>query len=224
MTRQCGAQTRSGGRCHRPARAGSVRCRLHGGNAGRAPGISEHANSKVARLEGRRRWVERMRASIAAGEIDRFPNGRRSRDLPPLSKDPTIRKAQRLIEKAMAKLVPSDGRPWTEMSKAEKLGRATELALDCVRDILELGIDPSDAKTLAIVKDTALNIISQQIRLDALKELHARGDAAADNGRAEEQRLFDLAFADLQMQRARVIEASTPANGDDEEDRAVDGS
>src|SRR6516225_1668451 len=113
---------------------------------------------------------------------------------------------------------------WASLNKAEKLGRATELALDCVREILELGIDPSDAKTLSIVKDTALNIISQQIRLDALKELHARGDAAADNGRAEEQRLFDLAFADLQMHQARVIEANTPADGDDEEDRAVDGS
>jgi len=201
----------------------NLRCRWHGARGGRPKGIPEHPNSRAARLEGRQRWVERTRQARERGEIKRFPNGARARGLPPLSKDPTIRKAQRLIEKAMAKLVPSDGRPWTEMSKAEKLGRATELALDCVRDILELGIDPSDAKTLAIVKDTALNIISQQIRLDALKELHARGDAAADNGRAEEQRLFDLAFTDLQMQRARVIEASTPANGDDEEDRAVDG-
>ena len=224
MTRQCGAQTRSGEPCRRPPKTGSARCQLHGGRAGRPPGTPMHDNTRAAIAEGRRRWVERMREAKERGEINRFPNGRRAKGLPPLSKDPKIRKAQRFVEKAMAKLVPSDGRPWTEMSKAEKLGRATERALDCVRDILELGIDPSDAKTLAIVKDTALNIISQQIRLDALKELHARGDAAADNGRAEEQRLFDLAFADLQMQRARVIEASTPANGDDEEDRAVDGS
>ena len=179
-------------------------------------------------VKGRRRWVERMRAAKARGEIGRFPGGQRARGLPPLSKDRTIRRAQRLVEKAVAvngkEVAEGQARAWASLNKAEKLGRATELALDCVREILELGIDPSDAKTLSIVKDTALNIISQQIRLDALKELHARSDAAADNGRAEEQRLFDLAFADLQMQRARVIDASTPANGDDEEDRAVDGS
>jgi hypothetical protein len=83
------------------------------------------------------------------------------------------------------------------------------------RSALLLGVSTSEI--------TRHSGISQQIRLDALKELHARGNAPADNGRAEEQRLFDLAFADLQMQPARVIEASTPANGADEEDRAVDG-
>ena len=210
--------------CKRFALHESLRCALHGGRSIGPTSGEGTQRSVAARVEGRRRWVERMRLAKARGEIEKIPGGRRAKGLPPLSKDPNIRKAQRFVEKAMAKLVPSDGRPWTEMSKAEKLGRATELALDCVRDILELGIDPSDAKTLAIVKDTALNIISQQIRLDALKELHARGDAAADNGRAEEQRLFDLAFADLQMHQARVIEANTPADGDDEEDRAVDGS
>ena len=178
-------------------------------------------------VKGRRRWVERMRAAKARGEIGRFPGGQRARGLPPLSKDRTIRRAQRLVEKAVAvngkEVAEGQARAWASLNKAERLGRATELALDCVREILELGIDPSDAKTLSIVKDTALNIISQQIRLDALKELHARSDAAADNGRAEEQRLFDLAFADLQMHHARVIEASTPADGDGEEDRAVDG-
>ena len=30
MARQCGAQTRSRGLCHRPAKAGSPRCWLHG--------------------------------------------------------------------------------------------------------------------------------------------------------------------------------------------------
>jgi len=104
------------------------------------------------------------------------------------------------------------------LTKAEQLGRATELALNCVREILGLGIDRSDAKTLAIMKDTALNIISQQIRLDALKELHARGDAAAGNGRAEEERLFDLAFADLSLQQPRAIEATAAVNRDDGED------
>jgi hypothetical protein len=52
------------------------------------------------------------------------------------------------------------------LSKAEKLSRATDLALGIVKDILELGVDPSDVKLLAQVKDTALTIISQQIRVD----------------------------------------------------------
>jgi hypothetical protein len=139
--------------------------------------------------------------------------------LPPLSKDPTIRRAQRLVEKVMAakekEIVEGQAPPWESLTKTEKLSRATELALTCVREILELGINPGDAKTLAIVKDTALNVISQQIRLDALKELHARGDATADNGRAEEQRLFDLAFNDLGVQRPKAIEATAAVNGDD---------
>ena len=109
-------------------------------------------------------------------------------------------------------------RPWESLTKSEKLGRAIELALNSSREILGLGIDPSDAKTLAIVKDTALNIISQQIRLDALKELHARGDATAGNGRAEEERLFDLAFADLSLQQPRAIEATAAVNRDNGED------
>ena len=47
-----------------------------------------------------------MREAKERGEINRFPNGRRAKG----SKDPKIRKAQRFVEKAMAKLVPSDGR------------------------------------------------------------------------------------------------------------------
>ena len=142
----------------------------------------------------------------AAGIITRFPGGKRPRGSPPLSKDKTIRRAQRMVEKLMAKqseaAVQTNGneapaRAWDDLSKAEKLSRTTDLALDCARQILELGIDPSDVELLAQVKDAALNVISQQIRLDALKELHARSDAPVAKVRDEEQRLFDLAFSDL---------------------------
>jgi hypothetical protein len=57
-----------------------------------------HQNTAAAINEGRRRWVERMRAAKAAGQIARFPGGRRTRGLPPLSKDPKIRRAQRIVE------------------------------------------------------------------------------------------------------------------------------
>ena len=74
-----------------------------------------------------------------------------------------------MVRKAVPAL-PADAvpavKPWDEMSKAEKLSAATELALDNVKQILELGINPEDVKLLAQVKDTALTIISQQIRIE----------------------------------------------------------
>jgi len=78
--------------------AGNLRCRWHGARGGRPNGIPEHPHSRAARLEGRRRWVDRMREAKARGEITRFPNGARARHLPPLSKDPIIRRAQRIVE------------------------------------------------------------------------------------------------------------------------------
>src|SRR5215471_1172341 len=95
---RCGARTRSGRLCLLPAQLESARCRLHGAGGGRPRGLPEHTNSRSARLEGRRLWVEKMRAAKAAGLIEKFPGGRRARGLPQLSKNPTIRKAQRLVE------------------------------------------------------------------------------------------------------------------------------
>ena len=69
---------------------------------------------------------------------------------------------------------------------------------------------------MAQVKDTALSIISQQIRLDALKELQGRGDVPTAKAE-EEQRLLDVAFSDLGVGRRLTIE--TP---DDGEERAVE--
>ena len=117
-----------------------------------------------------------MRQAKAQGLIERFPNGRRRgvpNGAPPADKH--IRRAQLVIErlKDMVKksvpALPTDAvpaKPWDEMTKAEKLSAATELALDNVRQILELGINPEDVKLLAQVKDTALTIISQQIRIE----------------------------------------------------------
>src|SRR5215471_10738736 len=73
-TMRCNAKTRAGGLCRQWARKGGVRCRMH---AGRRPGFREHPNSKAARLEGRRKWVERMRLAKAQGLIEKFPCGRK---------------------------------------------------------------------------------------------------------------------------------------------------
>jgi len=155
---------------------GRTRCKLHGGWAGRPVGIPLRPHENAALQAGRARWVERMRTAKDAGLIERFPNGRRRgvpNGAPPADKH--IRRAQLVIERLrdmVKKAVPAlstdavPAKPWDEMTKAEKLSAATELALDNVRQILELGINPEDVKLLAQVKDTALTIISQQIRIE----------------------------------------------------------
>jgi hypothetical protein len=74
-----------------------------------------------------------------------------------------------MVKKAVPAL-PADvlpEQPWEKMSSGQKLSIATAMALDVVKQILELGINPEDVKLLAQVKDTALTIISQQIRIEA---------------------------------------------------------
>ena len=63
-----------------------------------------------------------MKAAKERGEIAKIPGGRRARGLPPLSKDPTIRKAQRMVEKMKAtRDVAVPAKAWGEMGKGEKL-------------------------------------------------------------------------------------------------------
>ena len=122
-------------------------------------------------VEGRRRWVERMREAKAAGLVDRFPNGARSRHLPPLSKDPIIRKAQRIVEKLMAQQDIATGaeRSWSELTMPEKLSKAADLGLDRVYEVLQLPVDAGDPKLLALVTNAALSIIGDQIKVDTAK-------------------------------------------------------
>jgi|307.fasta_scaffold466305_1 hypothetical protein len=66
-----------------------------------------------------------MKAAKERGEIAKIPGGRRARGLPPLSKDPTIRKAQRMVEKMKAtRDVAVPAKAWGEMGKGEKLSAA----------------------------------------------------------------------------------------------------
>jgi hypothetical protein len=131
-----------------------------------------------------------MNAQKAAGVIARLPCGRRPRGSPKRPKGPIIARAQRIIEAVMAKRsVPATppgasvaAKPWAEMTKAEKLSANTDLSLDVTRQILELGVDPSDPKVLGHVKDTALTLIGQQIRLDSerLRTSRAEGGGRLD--------------------------------------------
>jgi hypothetical protein len=138
-----------------------------------------HENTRAARAAGYREWVARMRAVKAAGQIERFPGGRRARGLPPLSKDRTIRRAQRIVEAWMAQqdvaTVPE--RPWSELSHPEKLDLETGQALDIAGKILSDGaqllerdgLEGTDIKLVTLVKDTALQVISTQVRVDNAK-------------------------------------------------------
>jgi hypothetical protein len=136
-----------------------------------------HTNTATAIVEGRRRWVDRMHEAKERGEIVRFPGGRRAPGLPPLSKDPKIRKAQRIVEKELAEmartrkkqpnLLGPAPKPWQQLSRAEKLERASDLGLNRAYEILQLGVDPLNPKVLAIVQNTALTIISRQIAIEA---------------------------------------------------------
>src|SRR6516165_1029493 len=98
----CNARTRSGARCRNPALPGHFRCYKHGARGGRPVGTRLQTRHIAAMVEGRRRWIERMRAAKARGELARLPGGRRSRGLPKLSRDKKIRRAQRILEKKMA--------------------------------------------------------------------------------------------------------------------------
>jgi len=144
-----------------------------------------HENTRAAIMEGSRRWVERMRQAKAAGLIKRFPGGRRPKGAPKLSRDPQIAKAQRIIEVRLAMAVKAGlpAKPWSELSKGEKLSANTDLSLDVTRRILELGVDASDPKTLAMVKDVALSTIAMQIKVEQGKLSFAADSAGAASPR-----------------------------------------
>ena len=57
---------------------GKTRCRFHGGCSTGAITEDGKARSLAAMHDGWQRWLEETRAKKAAGEIDRFPGGRKS--------------------------------------------------------------------------------------------------------------------------------------------------
>ena len=178
VTRVCGARTRRGTRCTKLALPDSTRCHLHGGRAGRPRGTPEHPASRAARLEGRQRWVERMRAARAAGLIERFPNGRRAKGLPPRSKDRIIARGQRLIEQAiaMAKALPAvPNKSWEEMTDGEKFASNFSASLDFNHEVLNRHTNWEDTELLKLKKEIALSTQAAAIRVK-VAELGPRSD------------------------------------------------
>jgi hypothetical protein len=76
---RCGARVRHRhGFCKKWPVPGKTRCRLHGGASTGALTDEGKERSLAAMHDGWQRWHEQMRAKKAAGEIDRFPGGRKS--------------------------------------------------------------------------------------------------------------------------------------------------
>jgi hypothetical protein len=76
---RCGARVRHRhGFCRKWPVPGKQRCRFHGGCSTGARTEEGKARALAAMRAGRQRWMEEMRAKKAAGEIDRFPGGRKS--------------------------------------------------------------------------------------------------------------------------------------------------
>ena len=78
---RCGAKLhRKLAACRRWPVPGRTRCRLHGGMSTGARTPEGRARVLAALIEGRRRWLERMRERKKAGLIARFPGGRKPGD------------------------------------------------------------------------------------------------------------------------------------------------
>jgi hypothetical protein len=78
LFKPCGARTRSGSPCRRPATPGKSRCILHGGLSTGPISIEGKCKSEAAKLAGAARWREQQRARIVLGMATRFPSGRKS--------------------------------------------------------------------------------------------------------------------------------------------------
>jgi hypothetical protein len=138
-----------------------------------------------------------MREAKARGEIERFPSGRRARGLPPLSKNRTIRRAQRILEVRVSKaVVPTT----SNATKADKLGEATDKSLDLVLAFLNRDVDPErEPKLFAQQINSAHLTINTQVRVDNAKlAAEALGPAGLNEQerRDRARRLIREAFAE----------------------------
>jgi len=159
--RVCGAITRRGGRCARQPAAGRRRCKRHGGASSGPRTPAGKAAAIAAATAGRRRWLQRMRAAKARGEIARFPNGR-LRGVPNGARAPDkyIRRAQRQLELMIM-----------ERTNAARLSELVDRALEQNRRILSSEFDPNDLdpanlKRMSLVLTAAQMVFSLQFKVD----------------------------------------------------------
>ena len=171
----CGAQTHKGGLCRRFAKPGELRCYYHGAGGGRPRGIPQHPNTRAAVIAGTKRYWERVRLGEIPGRWHKPKGVRRS-------KDPKIARAQRIVERVMAEKAARLPKPWSEMSRGERLSANADRALTVTKQFLDREIDPDDQKMVALQQQTALAVIGYQLRAETARLPSAAGSPAAPVG------------------------------------------
>jgi hypothetical protein len=120
-----------------------------------------------------------MRQAKAAGLVEKFPNGRRARGLPPRSKDRIIARGQRLIEQAIAemeKTLPAvSDKPLEQQSDAELFAGNFRRSLLFSRDVLDRPDDWGDMEFMKMKRDIATSVQSAAVRIK-VAELRPPGD------------------------------------------------
>lgn len=180
MTRRyCNAKNRGRpGYCQRRPVPGNVRCFLHGGRQHlwrRSP--EGEARKEVARQAGFKIWLAKMHIAKELGIIDRFPAGKRKGAAPNVTPH-IIAAAQRIVMTELEKLPAPVDKPFAEMSMGEKLAQNARDGLDFINEILHMPHmrtftdedgnehEAIDKQIFSAKKDTALSIVSTQVRVD----------------------------------------------------------
>jgi hypothetical protein len=146
--------------------------------------VPEHPNSRAAKLEGRRQWIERQRLAKARGLIEKIPGGRipgvRGRVRSPGPREARLeRTAEKAIEMALKDLsVPLD-KPPEQMTDAELFAGNFRESLLFNRAVLRQPIDLSDPnpEILKTKREVALATQSAAVRIK-VAELAPRADDA----------------------------------------------
>ena len=145
---RCGARVRHRhGFCRKWPVPGKERCRFHGGRSTGPLTEEGKARSLAAMRAGRQRWLADMHAKKAAGEIERFPGGRKSGGhwITPRMRELREIEAMRRVQDARDALRPPSppprrrGRP----SNAELAARLTpELIVQAKARLVEMLTGP----------------------------------------------------------------------------------
>jgi hypothetical protein len=157
-----------------PARPGALRCVWHGGLSTGPRTPEGRARTIAASQAGVERWRVKMRLLKQQGLVERFPQGRKKRGTPKRSSDPTIRRAQIVLEKIMAKNSFAPARVAageiipTEQAQAERIAGLACQALEVIQMVFALPLPdpehPSFMKMVSAKKDAALSILSLQLK------------------------------------------------------------
>ena len=183
---RCGARLKNGDFCRlRPLRGGNGRCGYHSGHSTGPISDAGKARASAAGVAGRHAWVADMRASIAAGEIDRFPCGRRAGG-----------RNRTLEERAQAAHEQQCERGYRRIqrqARADRRARKQELAeLDRRREQFHAGLPFWDDAADLVASDPGLTLKMEACFEAALTFFRDHGGAGrkAERDLARDERTF----------------------------------